>query len=673
MISHAYRHEAASFAEEDRVHEEIMYRLLNKVDADLAKIDTPYGTLVKSWQVANIAPGGTAAAAAEPDYFKIEYVCPMALLYHLCSMSAAFLRKLQAACRAVGRIVIYFDDVTPGNIKRPDSGRSYMAVYWTLLDFPAHILSTESGWFPLSYIPKDVYRRCRGGVSHLCTLFLRAFFPSTGYSCSQFAIMTESTAVMISMKFTCWLTDGDAFPRIADSKSTSGTKPCPKCKTVLGRCSPEDIPEDSPHVHVTCGDPSKFIEWEPAEVIDVQRHLAAQHAAVAAGLITAEQFHQEEQLLGYKFSPYGLLASDMAVVADVPRSLYMDWMHTLVSSGGVAQYELNQFLRRIVRLAHRSRRSAMFATLDDFKKAIKFPAREPKVPLKLESRVVDKDSAHVKMFAGECLHFVFVIAAYTALHLMPEGLLPDEAQCFLLLSRILSILRSGPKAVARIPLLRRLVSDHHELFLRLYPQCAHIKPHLLFHIPDSMDLFKVNLSCFTAERAHRQSKRIGMWAFKQWCLTMLRRHLRRLCQDVSKDDFFAEHKFVNLMPLQLRFGRRTLADAVHGRNLELQLLNFTEECKALITPTGQIAPGDLAMFHGSGEDKLVGFVKQLLKRELDGSAWCLVMLCPLIAGNCYSFGDQMLLIPAVKLINAVPFFPSQERDRLWILASADLM
>ena len=127
----------------------------------------------------------------------------------------------------------------------------------------------------------------------------------------------------------------------------------------------------------------------------------------------------------------------MAQVADVPRSLFFDWMHTLVSSGGMAQYQVNQFLRRIVRLVPRSDRSDMFAKLDQFRSTIRFPRKEPRLnSMQFETRVVDKDSAHVRMFAGECLQSIFVPAVYNTLLLLPEGKLEAEVECFLLLSRI---------------------------------------------------------------------------------------------------------------------------------------------------------------------------------------------------------------------------------------------
>ena len=65
-----------------------------------------------------------------------------------------------------------------------------------------------------------------------------------------------------------------------------------------------------------------------------------QHAAVVAGTLGIGNFKKQEQQLGYNYSPHGLLASDMAEAANLPDSIFMDWMHSLCSSGGMGQYEV---------------------------------------------------------------------------------------------------------------------------------------------------------------------------------------------------------------------------------------------------------------------------------------------------------------------------------------------
>ena len=43
--------------------------------------------------------------------------------------------------------------------------------------------------------------------------------------------------------------------------------------------------------------------------------------------------------------------SPMAARANLPEGTYYDWMHSLVSSGGVAQYEVSQLVRRLIALS----------------------------------------------------------------------------------------------------------------------------------------------------------------------------------------------------------------------------------------------------------------------------------------------------------------------------------
>ena len=53
-------------------------------------------------------------------------------------------------------------------------------------------------------------------------------------------------------------------------------------------------------------------------------------------------------------------------------------------------------------------------------------------------------------------------------------------------------------AVEKVDLLDRLVCEHHDRFVQLYPECAKIKPHLAFHIVQAIAEFKVLLACWSA-------------------------------------------------------------------------------------------------------------------------------------------------------------------------------
>ena len=342
---------------------------MHDIDYALGDTDTPYGPVVKSFEVEQEPAKDAAPAAAMPPKLNIRYLCPMALLWLLCSSSEHFFQHVQHAtsglqpqdaAAAAGRLSIYFDDVVPGNALRPDKGRSYMAIYWTILELPEYLLQRGWGWFVLAFVPKKVYKKILGAEAQLLRFVLKTFFPN-GYSQGPgFSFAPASGGIflkhgtrgcMVMLRFCCFLADGDAFPKIGDAKSSSSTKPCPRCKNVVSRCQPEDIPAGTSLVHITCGDPHKFLQWHPDELRDLHRYLTEQAAA-----LDNRELQLLEQKCGYKFAPHGLLASDMAEVADLPNSLYMDWMHCICASGGMGQYELNQFLRRLLRQVKRKDR-----------------------------------------------------------------------------------------------------------------------------------------------------------------------------------------------------------------------------------------------------------------------------------------------------------------------------
>ena len=94
------------------------------------------------------------------------------------------------------------------------------------------------------------------------------------------------------------------------------------------------------------------------------------------------------------------------------------------------------------------------------------------------------------------LGIVLLIALWLELTFVPENVLPEETKCLLLLGRILYLLRSGDDVLSQLPLLQKLILDHHDLFVKLYPEEAKPKVHHLVHIPVLIARFGKNLSCF---------------------------------------------------------------------------------------------------------------------------------------------------------------------------------
>jgi hypothetical protein len=323
-------------------------------------------------------------------------------------------------------------------------------------------------------------------------------------------------ALRLKATFCCFLCDEKAHNEVVGSKGASGTKPCHCCQNVLGHIAPEAVPDTSPCVHYICTDPTKFKPHTADSLRQVMEELRSTKDTGSAG-----KLKELQQLHGFNFNENSLLMSDMAAMANLPDSTFWDWMRCIVASGGMGQYELNQFLRRIEKINN----NWLSRIQDICHKVMTWPKASKVTKLTLKKRLRRKSSKSTKMFANELLQWVVVVGVFAEVELKPGGHLLEETACFELLVRILYLLRRGDAAVDKVQLLRTLVLEHHRRFLDLYPQCRKPKMHFTLHIPDCIDRFKINLSCFSPERLHKFTKHIAAFAYRNLTKCLLTRCL----------------------------------------------------------------------------------------------------------------------------------------------------
>ena len=620
--------------------------------ADRENANTMYGTVYKTMELPAVRENDSDQA--EP--IRLEYACPFALLWHLCTLSMHFYRFLAAnaarlsqppegqagpVTRLRARIALYWDEVVPGNNMRPDKGRGYIAVYWTFVDLPMWFINGPIGWFTLCYVPLVTLEIVAGGVPMLCEALLRVFFPDVeamnfangvrligGQAGPADPVGFQNESFTFSADFAFWLADEAAFKKMSGAKGASGTKMCLCCQNTVGRCTADSIPEGSSLVHFTNPDVDGLCRpHTPATLTECWQFLADQAVLLRQGLITKEAFKQMQQCLGITFCVVSLLANPINTIAQIPFSVYWDWMHCVVASGGWAQYELNQLLRRIQRIVPLER-------LQDFARYVKFPKEGGFSPkLCLADRLRDKPHKHFKAFASEVLGWSIVVGLFCEMVLAPHGALPAEIACFRLLGRIIYLLRLGNGRVARMGRLKALLHEHHVQFMALYPQAATPKLHFTRHIPDCIARWGVLFACFATERKHRASKGIAGFAFRRWCLTLLRRTTRLHIDGALRAENFKPEKLVPpegkaVLP---KF-QSLLAEA--GILGQAELARMAKQAR---TPVGTLAVGDLLGVKAAGELR-AGFAVQFfaVTREGGEELFALVLLLRPLGGIRFS-------------------------------------
>jgi hypothetical protein len=149
----------------------------------------------------------------------------MALISYLCRISAAFASVVfDTIVPGVPlTLVIYLDEICPGNPLRPDKARTLQAVYWTIVEFPQHVLQRTACWMTFGTLRTSIVNKLPGGISSVAGRILKTFFPEDGDSFSQGITLHHGDKCrIVRVDFGGFLADDKALNEIADSKGASG-------------------------------------------------------------------------------------------------------------------------------------------------------------------------------------------------------------------------------------------------------------------------------------------------------------------------------------------------------------------------------------------------------------------------------------------------------------------
>ena len=310
---------------------------------------------------------------------------------------------------------------------------------------------------------------------------------------------------VLRARFACFLADEKAIKETWSCKGAAGTKMCICCKNVLGRTDPDSLPRDGYLVHFKWATPDQF---DPNTDETVEEMAGILREVGTRG--SRNELQTLSQAFGLTFAPNALLWDEgLKHICRPVSGTYWDWMHVLIASGGVAQYGANQFV-----IAARAA-GLTPADFDAFAANIKWRKAETKLPASFFQSRVDTDAGkHMHAFASEMFQVYEVIALIIDMVLAPAGAVADHCTCARYMIVILSILKSGDDAVRHLGQLEHAIALHHEIFNRLYPDCAKPKLHFLWHIPQCIRRWGVNMNCFSGERTHRRVKGIASHTFR---------------------------------------------------------------------------------------------------------------------------------------------------------------
>ena len=156
-----------------------------------------------------------------------RYCHPMALIYYLSTLGSAF-GNLMEACSRGGlpmRLIIYIDELCPGNPLRPEKSRTLQAIYWAFADWPQHVLQRTAAWPVFGTIRSTLVEKLPGGVAGFLKRVMLTFFAEVGHNMSRGFTFVKAGGERIIRRaiFAGFLCDEKAHNQICGNKGASGT------------------------------------------------------------------------------------------------------------------------------------------------------------------------------------------------------------------------------------------------------------------------------------------------------------------------------------------------------------------------------------------------------------------------------------------------------------------
>jgi hypothetical protein len=483
---------------DDELGDSREHRRLTTANERHATAGTPYGQVVQSLDF---------GIEGIPRW---EYVHPIAFLYYLSSMSTVFGDMLGRMIDESGtqplRMLLYGDEMTPGNPLRSDKGRELFNWYYAFLEMPPWLLQRKDGWFLFGSIRSTLLAKLPGGVSEMVKRLLKVvLIDGIANSTQGFFVVVQNRKRLLRASFSGFLADEKGLKEILDIKGASGTKPCIACKNVVNFIHKTKGPAKDYIVGLDCTDRALLDAHTDSSVWKMVDRLSMDSTRLTSG-----QFKDLQKHLGVNYNQRGLLFCPELRPFIKPVEHYIrDWQHTLVSSG-VATLEIASMVKAL------QTKGVSLGQVSGFSLKFSTPKERPPVnPNWFNPHFIDLKKLTVKHFSNDVLGMVPILAAFLRTCVLPLGILQENIKCFDLLEDMMTLLLTATHMTDVIlARMQSLVDEHATLMAALYPAAVKIKFHHLIHLPQDLHRLRLSLSCFVTERKHKDLKQCVLHVFR---------------------------------------------------------------------------------------------------------------------------------------------------------------
>ena len=471
-----------------------------QIDMPLADSDDTFG-----WVLLDPCQLLTVSVAASP---RLQSLLARARREHPCRMDHHW------------RMVIAFDEYSPGNNFNCDNGRKPMVLSYSFMELGTE-LHSELVWFTPVVLRSKMIHTIDGGWSAcLRNYVIRHCYSTSGISTAGIPLTIQGQSVLLFASVSNFLSDADGFRVALDWKGCGSLKPCVKHFSILKKGSGL----------VGRGGEAEFVEisdcsfdahkpWATEDACDCMEMLLVSRRRVAEGTMTTTAYKELEKTVGLNSNGRGLLADrELSMKLNLINSVTYDWVHNTFQDG-VFVVEATELLTRLQ--DHGVGFAEIEAWLKDdgwvFRGFGKLKAKHlhrifsqwriPKSSSESKTKLRGSASEMYGLY-GLLRHF------FETRHFDDPATLLAERNSFNALCSfvdLISRVKNGiADARATAPTLRRALAEHNRVHKLAYGESL-IKPkhHLNADIPGQWTRDGVSIDAFVIERAHLRVKRIA--------------------------------------------------------------------------------------------------------------------------------------------------------------------
>jgi len=468
---------------------------------------TPYGPIIASVTVKD---------TNEAD-LQLPTINPLALLYTAFESADPFSELVvermaiyKPSPETPWRLLLYGDEITPGDVLSHDNMRKGWALYFSFLEFGAMMLANERVWFPVVTVRSCEVKKVSAGISQIYKETVKLFFGALGFDLNEgglFLKRGDGSYYQLFAKLAGFIQDGGAHKSVWHCKGSAGTRFCMICLNNIARgtglyTTDGDNSDDDEEELLTC---SIINDAECHFATDDDVRGSVRRLAAMKPLLSVADFKMRQQAHGFTHEPHGILMDPSLDNTVYPvRQFIHDWMHALFVNGCFNFVAL--WVLEAIRLTHTNVWDCMMGFVEHWKLPQVVDSSSVKAVFEPNRATSSRKAKRLKCTASQGLSLCPIMAYFFMAFILPAC--QPAVTAFVALCDLVDLLIVIPLGLCSPQQLRAQVD-------RFLMACADArwrdkmvpKFHWLIHLAKHMEDLGTLISCWVHERKHRIVKR----------------------------------------------------------------------------------------------------------------------------------------------------------------------